>query len=50
MKWVLGTSFWELEEEVLKSMSGVISPMIWPVGPLVSNFLLGKEEEKRTML
>ncbi|XP_022947691.1 UDP-glycosyltransferase 84B2-like [Cucurbita moschata] len=46
VNWVLGTSFDELEEEVLRSMNGgVVRPMISPIGPLVSPFLLGKEEK-----
>ncbi|XP_023006829.1 UDP-glycosyltransferase 84B2-like [Cucurbita maxima] len=46
VKWVLGTSFDELEEEVLGSMNGgVVRPTISPIGPLVSPFLLGKEEQ-----
>ena len=47
MKWILGDSFYELEEEVLESMSGVVRPMVFPIGPLVSPFLLGKEEEEK---
>ncbi|XP_022947891.1 UDP-glycosyltransferase 84B2-like [Cucurbita moschata] len=47
VKWILGDSFYELEEEVLESMSGVVRPMVFPIGPLVSPFLLGKEEEEK---
>ncbi|OIV93777.1 hypothetical protein TanjilG_07680 [Lupinus angustifolius] len=42
LKWVLGTSFYEIEEEILKSMDSVKS--IYPIGPLVSPFLLGEKE------
>ncbi|KAJ6907594.1 UDP-glycosyltransferase 84B1-like [Populus alba x Populus x berolinensis] len=42
IKWVLGNSFDELEEEVIKSMAS-LHP-ICPIGPLVSSSLLGQEE------
>ncbi|GKU94811.1 hypothetical protein SLEP1_g8248 [Rubroshorea leprosula] len=42
IKWVLGSSFYELEEEIVKSMAS-LKP-ISSIGPLVSPFLLGKEE------
>ncbi|KAA0066445.1 UDP-glycosyltransferase 84B2-like [Cucumis melo var. makuwa] len=46
VKWVLGTSFEELEEEVLGAMVGDgIQPTVTTIGPLVSRFLLGKKEE-----
>ncbi|KAH7520248.1 UDP-glycosyltransferase 84B2 [Ziziphus jujuba] len=44
VNWVLGTSFYELEEEIVDSMSTLFP--IHPIGPLVSPFLLGKEEEE----
>lgn len=47
VNWVLGTSFEELEKEVLETMAGDgIRPMVTTVGPLVSGFLLGKKEEE----
>ncbi|XP_004151917.2 UDP-glycosyltransferase 84B2 [Cucumis sativus] len=47
VKWVLGTSFEELEEEVLGAMVGDgIRPTVTTIGPLVSKFLLGKKEEE----
>ncbi|CAK7337746.1 unnamed protein product [Dovyalis caffra] len=42
VKWVLGNSFNELEEEVVKSIAS-LHP-ICPIGPLVSSLLLGQEE------
>ncbi|KAJ9177309.1 hypothetical protein P3X46_012543 [Hevea brasiliensis] len=42
IKWVLVNSFAELEEEAVKSMA-CLHP-IYPIGPLVSPFLLGEEE------
>lgn len=42
VKWVLGSSFYELEENVVASMA-TFTPII-PVGPLVSPFMLGKQE------
>lgn len=42
VKWVLGNSVHELEEEIVESLSE-IKP-IYPIGPLVSPGLLGKEE------
>ncbi|EEF37428.1 UDP-glycosyltransferase 84B2 [Ricinus communis] len=42
VKWVLVNSFTELEEDVVKSMAS-LHP-IYPIGPLVSPFLLGEEE------
>lgn len=42
VKWVLGNSFNELEEDVVESMA-TFTPII-PVGPLVSPFMLGKQE------
>ncbi|KAJ4834600.1 hypothetical protein Tsubulata_024473 [Turnera subulata] len=42
VKWVLGNSFNELEEDVVRSM--VALHPIYPIGPLVSPSLLGKEE------
>ncbi|XP_022149458.1 UDP-glycosyltransferase 84B2-like [Momordica charantia] len=44
VRWVLGTSFEELEGEVVASMAG-LRPTVRPVGPLVSPFLLGREED-----
>ncbi|KAG6605190.1 UDP-glycosyltransferase 84B2, partial [Cucurbita argyrosperma subsp. sororia] len=46
VKWVLGASFYELEEEVVESICGVVRPMLYPIGPLVSPFLFGKEKEE----
>ncbi|KAF1862617.1 hypothetical protein Lal_00013378 [Lupinus albus] len=42
VKWVLGTSFYEIEEEIVKSMDS-LKP-IYPIGPSVSPFLLGEKE------
>ena len=42
VKWVLGASFYEAEEEIVKSMAS-LTP-IYPIGPLVSPFLLGEKE------
>ncbi|KEH31500.1 UDP-glucosyltransferase family protein [Medicago truncatula] len=42
VKWVLGASFFEIEEEIVKSMDS-LTP-IYPIGPLVSPFLLGEKE------
>ncbi|KAE9607795.1 hypothetical protein Lal_00013403 [Lupinus albus] len=42
VKWVLGTSFYEIEEDIVKSMDS-LKP-IYPIGPSVSPFLLGKKE------
>ncbi|XVE82852.1 hypothetical protein DITRI_Ditri16bG0039000 [Diplodiscus trichospermus] len=42
VKWVLGNSVHELEEEIVNSLA-LVKP-IYPIGPLVSPSLLGKEE------
>ncbi|KAM7263192.1 hypothetical protein ACFE04_000875 [Oxalis oulophora] len=42
VKWVLANSFHELEEDIVESIS-CFKP-IWPVGPLVSPFMVGKQE------
>jgi UDP-glucose:(indol-3-yl)acetate beta-D-glucosyltransferase len=42
VEWVLGSSFFEIEEEIVKSMDS-LTP-IYPIGPLVSPFLLGEKE------
>ncbi|XWS45214.1 hypothetical protein CRYUN_Cryun15aG0116900 [Craigia yunnanensis] len=42
VKWVLGNSAHELEEEIVNSLASV--KPIYPIGPLVSPRLLGKEE------
>ncbi|OIV93779.1 hypothetical protein TanjilG_07682 [Lupinus angustifolius] len=42
VKCVLGTSFYEIEEEIVKSMDS-LKP-IYPIGPSVSPFLLGEKE------
>ncbi|XP_061340015.1 UDP-glycosyltransferase 84B2-like [Gastrolobium bilobum] len=42
VKWILGASFFEIEEEIVKSMAS-LAP-IYPIGPLVSPFLLGEKE------
>ncbi|VVB09940.1 unnamed protein product [Arabis nemorensis] len=44
VKWVLVNSFYELESEIIDSMSD-LKPMI-PIGPLVSPFLLGANEDE----
>ncbi|KFK32757.1 hypothetical protein AALP_AA6G285100 [Arabis alpina] len=44
MKWVLVNSFYELESEIVDSMTD-LKPMI-PIGPLVSPFLLGANEDE----
>lgn len=44
VNWVLGASFYELEEKIVDSMSSLFP--IHPIGPLVSPFLLGKQEEE----
>lgn len=43
IKWVLVNSFAEMEKEAVSFM-GVLHP-IYPIGPLVSPFLLGEEEK-----
>ncbi|MED6163688.1 hypothetical protein PIB30_082399 [Stylosanthes scabra] len=43
VKWVIGTSVYEIEEEMVKSMAS-LSP-IYPIGPLVSPFLLGENND-----
>ncbi|XP_059459182.1 UDP-glycosyltransferase 84B2-like [Corylus avellana] len=42
VKWVLGVSVYELEKNIINSMAS-LTPIL-PIGPLVSPFLLGKEE------
>ncbi|CAL0330772.1 unnamed protein product [Lupinus luteus] len=42
LKWVLGTSFYEIEDEIVKSMDS-LKP-IYPIGPSVSPFLLGEKK------
>ncbi|XP_014506489.1 UDP-glycosyltransferase 84B2-like [Vigna radiata var. radiata] len=42
VSWVIGTSCYEIEEEIVNSMAS-LTP-IYPVGPLVSPFLLGEKE------
>ncbi|OIV93780.1 hypothetical protein TanjilG_07683 [Lupinus angustifolius] len=42
VKWVLGTSFYEIEEEIVKSMDS-LKP-IYPIGSMVSPFLFGEKE------
>ncbi|KAI4327402.1 hypothetical protein L6164_019869 [Bauhinia variegata] len=42
VNWVLGSSFYEIEEDIVKSMAS-LTP-IYPIGPLVSPFLLGEKE------
>ncbi|KAJ4714798.1 Glycosyltransferase [Melia azedarach] len=42
VKWILGNSFNELEEDIVASLAS-LKPII-PIGPLVSQFVLGKEE------
>ncbi|KAJ7952803.1 Glycosyltransferase [Quillaja saponaria] len=44
VKWVLGTSFYELKEEIVKSMDSLI-----PIRPSVSPFLLGEEKENNSV-
>ncbi|CAA7040753.1 unnamed protein product [Microthlaspi erraticum] len=44
VKWVLVNSFYELESEIVESMSD-LKPII-PIGPLVSPFLLGAGQEE----
>ncbi|KAM0025031.1 hypothetical protein Hdeb2414_s0021g00569701 [Helianthus debilis subsp. tardiflorus] len=44
VKWVLGNSFMELEKDVIVSLNNG-GHVFWPVGPLVSATLLGKEED-----
>ncbi|XP_019083724.1 PREDICTED: UDP-glycosyltransferase 84B1-like isoform X3 [Camelina sativa] len=44
VKWVLVNSFYELEPEIIESMSD-LKPVI-PIGPLVSPFLLGADEDE----
>ncbi|KAL0885828.1 hypothetical protein Bca101_009811 [Brassica carinata] len=43
VKWVLVNSFYELESEIIESMSNLKS--IIPIGPLVSPFLLGANQD-----
>ncbi|KAE9613050.1 hypothetical protein Lal_00027544 [Lupinus albus] len=42
LKWVFAMSNYELEEEIVKSMASFIP--IYPIGPLVSQFMLGEKE------
>ncbi|KAL1370863.1 hypothetical protein HN51_001048 [Arachis hypogaea] len=42
VKWVMGISIYEIEEEIVKSMAS-LTP-IYPIGPLVSPILLGEKE------
>ncbi|XP_061340917.1 UDP-glycosyltransferase 84B2-like [Gastrolobium bilobum] len=42
LKWVFAASFYELEEETVKSMAS-LTP-VYPIGPLVSEFMLGEKE------
>ena len=42
VKWVLGASVFEFEEEIVKSMASLFP--VLTIGPLVSPFLLGEEE------
>ncbi|KAL4396862.1 hypothetical protein HN51_001327 [Arachis hypogaea] len=42
VKWVIGISIYEIEEEVVKSIAS-LTPF-YTIGPLVSPFLLGKKE------
>ncbi|CAL5197753.1 unnamed protein product [Lathyrus oleraceus] len=42
VKWVLGSSFFEIEDEIVKSMDS-LTP-IYPIGALVSPSLLGEKE------
>lgn len=42
VKWVLAISNYELEEETVDSMASTIP--IYPIGPLVSQFMLGEKE------
>ncbi|KAI3803727.1 hypothetical protein L1987_31888 [Smallanthus sonchifolius] len=44
IKWVLGNSFTELENDVIMSMNEAGRPF-WPVGPLVPVSLFGKADE-----
>ncbi|CAA0370257.1 unnamed protein product [Arabidopsis thaliana] len=44
VKWVLANSFYELESVIIESMFD-LKPII-PIGPLVSPFLLGHDEDK----
>ncbi|MED6221121.1 hypothetical protein PIB30_051302 [Stylosanthes scabra] len=43
VKWVIGTSVYEIEEEMVKSMTS-LTP-IYPIGPLVSPLLLGENSD-----
>ncbi|XP_004509204.1 UDP-glycosyltransferase 84B2 [Cicer arietinum] len=42
VKWILGASFFEIEKEIVESMDS-LTP-IYPIGPLVSPFLLGEKD------
>ncbi|KAI4315012.1 hypothetical protein L6164_027864 [Bauhinia variegata] len=42
MKWVLGVSVYEFEEDIVNSMAS-LAPIL-PIGPVVSPFLLGEKE------
>ncbi|CAN8283984.1 unnamed protein product [Cochlearia groenlandica] len=44
VKCVLVNSFYELESEIIESMSD-LKPLIFPIGPLVSPFLLGHDHD-----
>ncbi|KAI7744407.1 hypothetical protein M8C21_014307 [Ambrosia artemisiifolia] len=45
VKWVLGNTFMELEKDVIVSLNKGTNHVFWPVGPLVPETLLGKEED-----
>ncbi|KFK32756.1 hypothetical protein AALP_AA6G285000 [Arabis alpina] len=47
VKWVLANSFYELESEIVDSMSD-LKPII-PIGPLVSPFLLGANDDGKNL-
>ncbi|KAJ1414502.1 UDP-glycosyltransferase family, conserved site [Sesbania bispinosa] len=47
VKWVFANSFYELEEEIVNSMASLIP--IYPIGPLVSEFMLGEKEDNITV-
>ncbi|KAK9097302.1 hypothetical protein Sjap_022799 [Stephania japonica] len=44
VKWVLGSSFYELEKEIVDSMSQPKMHPITPIGPLVPSVLVGVDE------
>lgn len=49
VKWMFLNTFYELEEETMKSVASLNIP-VYPIGPLVSEFMFGEEEEKNNVV